>query len=79
MTAFYIDREKCSRGCEVCVGCCPVDAVFSARDRKKAVDQSRCVKCGECAAVCPPEYDAVRKVSPPTLAPLVERPQTQST
>ncbi|MBP8646435.1 MAG: SLBB domain-containing protein [Syntrophobacteraceae bacterium] len=76
MTAFYIDQEKCSRGCEVCVGCCPVDAVFSTRDRKKAVDQSRCVKCGECAAVCPPEYGAVRKVSPPTLAPLVERPQT---
>ncbi|HOV87127.1 MAG TPA: NADH-ubiquinone oxidoreductase-F iron-sulfur binding region domain-containing protein, partial [Syntrophobacteraceae bacterium] len=78
MTAFYIDPEKCSRGCEVCVGCCPVEAIFSAKDRKKAVDQSRCVKCGECAVVCPPEYDAVRKVSPPELAPVVERPQTRT-
>ena len=74
LTAFYIDLEKCARGCDACVGCCPVDAVFTTRTRKKGIDQSLCVKCGECMVACPPEYDAVRKVSPPHLAPVIERP-----
>ncbi len=74
LTAFYIDLEKCARGCDACVGCCPVDAVFTTRTRKKGIDQSLCVKCGECVVACPPEYDAVRKVSPPHLAPVIERP-----
>ena len=74
LTAFYIDLDKCARGCDACVGCCPVEAIFTTRNRKKGVDQTLCVKCGECVTACPPEYDAVRKVSPPHLAPIVERP-----
>ena len=73
LTSFYIDLEKCARGCDVCVGCCPVEAIFTTKGRKKAVDQELCVKCGECMVVCPPEYDAVVKVSPPELAPIIER------
>lgn len=75
LTAYYIDPEKCARGCDACVGCCPVEAIFTSKGRKKAVDQSLCVKCGECMVACPAEYDAVRKVSPPELAPVVERPK----
>jgi NADH-quinone oxidoreductase subunit F len=74
LTAYYIDLEKCARGCDACVGSCPVEAIFTTADRKKAVDQSLCVKCGECMVSCPPEYHAVRKVSPPHLAPVIERP-----
>jgi NADH-quinone oxidoreductase subunit F len=74
LTAFYIDPDKCARGCEACVGCCPVEAIFTAKGRVKAIDQDLCVKCGECMVRCPPEYDAVRKVSPPGLAPVIERP-----
>jgi len=74
LTAYYIDLEKCARGCDACVGCCPVEAIFTTRNRKKGVDQTLCVKCGECVTACPSEYDAVRKVSPPDLAPIVERP-----
>ncbi|MGD8372106.1 MAG: NADH-quinone oxidoreductase subunit NuoF [Syntrophobacterales bacterium] len=74
LTAFYIVLEKCARGCDVCVGCCPVEAIFTTTGRKKAIDQELCVKCGECKVVCPPEYDAVEKVSPPELAPIIERP-----
>jgi NADH-quinone oxidoreductase subunit F len=77
LTAFYIDLEKCARGCDACIGCCPVDAVFTTRTRKKGIDQSLCVKCGECMAACPPDYDAVRKVSPPELAPVIERPEEE--
>jgi len=73
LIAFYIDMEKCARGCDACVGCCPVEAIFTTKDRKKAVDQDRCVKCGECTVACPPEYAAVRKVSPPELAPRIEK------
>jgi NADH-quinone oxidoreductase subunit F len=74
LIAYYIDLEKCARGCDACVGCCPVEAIFTTRDRKKGVDQSLCVKCGECMVACPPEYSAVMKVSPPDKAPIVERP-----
>ncbi|MBW1915670.1 MAG: SLBB domain-containing protein [Deltaproteobacteria bacterium] len=75
LTAFYIDLAKCSRGCEACVGSCPVDAIFTTRDRKKGVDQSLCVKCGECRVACPDEYSAVVKISPPGKAPIIERPE----
>jgi NADH-quinone oxidoreductase subunit F len=75
LTAFYIDLERCARGCDACVGSCPVEAIFTTRGRKKAVDQDRCVQCGECVTACPAEYDAVRKVSPPEMAPIIQRPE----
>ena len=75
LTAYYIDLDKCARGCDACVGSCPVEAIFTTRDRKKGVDQTLCVKCGECMVACPAEYDAVKRVSPPDLAPIVERPR----
>jgi NADH-quinone oxidoreductase subunit F len=74
LTAFYIDLNKCARGCDACVGSCPVEAIFTTKNRKKGIDQTRCVKCGECMVACPEEYDAVKKVSPPDLAPIIERP-----
>lgn len=74
LIAYYIDLEKCARGCDACVGSCPVEAVFTTSTRKKGIDQELCIKCGECVTACPPQYDAVRKVSPPNLAPRVERP-----
>ncbi len=73
LTAFYFDLDLCARGCDACATCCPVDAVFTTSNRKKGVDQELCVKCGECLVACPPEYDAVRKVSPPNLVPLIEK------
>ncbi len=77
LTAFYIDLEKCARGCDACVGCCPVEAIFTTKGRKKAIDQELCVKCGECVVACPPDYDAVIRVSPAHLAPVIERPEKQ--
>jgi len=75
LTAYYIDLEACARGCDACVGSCPTESIFTTGDRKKAIDQTSCVKCGECMTSCPPEYNAVRKVSPPALAPKIERPR----
>jgi NADH-quinone oxidoreductase subunit F len=74
LTAYYIDLEKCARGCDACVGSCPTEAVFTTSTRKKAIDQNLCIKCGECRSACPPQYNAVVKVSPPELAPIVARP-----
>jgi len=73
LIAYYIELDKCARGCDACVGCCPTDAVFTTSTRKKGIDLELCVKCGECMVACPPEYDAVRKISPAHLAPVVER------
>jgi len=74
LTAYYIDLKRCARGCDACLGACPVDAIFTTRDRKKGIDQKLCVKCGECVTACPAEYSAVARTSPPERAPLVERP-----
>jgi len=75
LMTYYIDLDTCARGCDACVGVCPTEAIFTTSTRKKGVDQQLCVKCGECMVACPPEYDAVRKVSPPALAPIIERPK----
>jgi len=76
LTAFYIDLDTCMRGCDACAMVCPTDAIFTTSTRKKGIDQSLCVKCGECMVACPPEYDAVRRLSPPQGVPLVEKPVT---
>jgi len=64
LTTYYIDPEKCARGCDACVGSCPPEAIYTTKRRVKAVDQSLCVKCDSCMSACPPEYDAVVKISP---------------
>ena len=74
LTAFQIDQEQCALGCDTCFGRCPTDAIFTTSNRKKAIDQSQCVRCGECVAACPPVYSAVLKFSPPHRVPIIERP-----
>ncbi len=69
LIAYYILPEKCERGCEHCVLSCPVKAITSDEKGIKVIDQSKCTKCGSCQLVCPPEYNAVVKLSPPSLVP----------
>ena len=78
LIAYYIDLDKCARGCDACVGCCPTEAVFTTKNRKKGIDLQLCVKCGECQVACPPDYDAVVRISPPELAPVVERAEKKA-
>jgi NADH-quinone oxidoreductase subunit F len=75
LIAYYIDLDKCARGCDACVGCCPTEAIFTTGNRKKGIDQEKCIKCGECQHVCIPLYDAVRKASPPETVPRIEKPK----
>ena len=69
LIAYYILRDKCDRGCEHCVLACPSEAIYSDEKRIKVIDQTKCIKCGSCQELCPPQYSAVVKVSPPTLLP----------
>jgi NADH-quinone oxidoreductase subunit F len=70
LMAYYILPEKCARGCDACVGTCTVEAISTDPKRKiKVIDQEKCVKCGTCLAACPPQYDAVVKLSPPDRVP----------
>jgi NADH-quinone oxidoreductase subunit F len=69
LIAYYILPEKCERSCDACVGTCTVEAISSDKRRIKVIDQAKCVKCGTCLTACPPQYNAVIKLSPPELVP----------
>lgn len=69
LIAYYILPDKCDRGCEHCVLTCPPEAISGGKGEVKVIDQTKCIKCGVCMEVCPPEYDAVIKVSPPEAIP----------
>lgn len=68
LISYYIVPDKCSKLCNVCVGSCPVEAVYTREDGLKAIDLEKCVKCDNCLKACPPEYGAVVKLSPPEVA-----------
>jgi NADH-quinone oxidoreductase subunit F len=72
LIAYYIIPEKCERACEHCVLSCPVKAISTNEKGIKVIDQSKCTKCGSCLLLCPPEYNAVVKLSPPSLVPVSE-------
>jgi len=69
LIAYYILPEKCERSCDACVGTCTVEAISTNKKRIKVIDQEKCVKCGTCLGACPPQYNAVVKLSPPGQVP----------
>ena len=69
LIAYYIIPEKCERSCDACVGTCTVEAISPNKKRIKVIDQEKCVKCGTCLTACPPQYNAVVKLSPPSEVP----------
>ncbi len=77
LIAYYIIPEKCYKGCEHCVLSCPSEAIVEHPKRFKVVDQSKCVKCGNCLELCPPEYNAVVKISPISQVPASEMPSSK--
>jgi NADH-quinone oxidoreductase subunit F len=64
LTAYYILPDRCERSCDACVGTCTVEAISSDKRRIKVIDQTKCVKCDTCRAACPPQYNAVVRISP---------------
>ncbi|MGW8321657.1 MAG: NADH-ubiquinone oxidoreductase-F iron-sulfur binding region domain-containing protein, partial [Thermodesulfobacteriota bacterium] len=71
LTSYYILPEKCERSCDACVGSCPTEAIWVNAKRLKVIDQALCIQCGACMDACPPQYQAVVKISP--LADLPDR------
>jgi NADH-quinone oxidoreductase subunit F len=69
LTVYYILPDKCDRACEHCVLTCPTEAIKGEKGEVKIIDQEKCSKCGTCLEVCPPEYNAVVKLSPVSLLP----------
>jgi NADH-quinone oxidoreductase subunit F len=69
LIAYYIIPEKCERSCDACVGTCTVEAISANEKRIKVIDQEKCVKCGTCVDSCPPQYNAVVRLSPPSEVP----------
>ncbi len=69
LIAYYILPDKCERSCDACVGSCTVEAISTNKKRIKVIDQEKCVKCGTCIPACPPQYDAIVKLTPPSEVP----------
>jgi NADH-quinone oxidoreductase subunit F len=69
LTVYYILPDKCDRACEHCVLTCPTEAIKGGKGEVKIIDQEKCTKCGTCLEVCPPEYNAVVKLSPVSSLP----------
>ncbi len=69
LVAYFILPDKCDRGCEHCVLVCPTEAIKGGKGEVKIIDQEKCSKCGTCLEVCPPEYNAVIKISPTSKLP----------
>jgi len=78
LTAYYILPEKCDRACEHCVLTCPTEAIKGEKGEVKIIDQEKCSKCGTCLEVCPPEYNAVVKLSPVSSLPSSELPAKEA-
>ncbi len=69
LIAYYILPDKCERSCDACVGTCTVEAITPNRKRIKVIDQDKCVKCDTCLVACPPQYNAIVKLSPSEEVP----------
>ncbi|MFW6279337.1 MAG: 4Fe-4S dicluster domain-containing protein [Bacillota bacterium] len=63
-----IDAKNC-KGCELCVGVCPVNIIQMSseiNDRgypyAEVEDQEKCLSCGRCAMICPDVIIKVYKI-----------------
>lgn len=66
MKSVYVRKEDCC-GCSACYNACATKAITMNPDEEgflyPHIDQSRCVDCGGCTAICPVTYDGHYKES----------------
>jgi NADH-quinone oxidoreductase subunit F len=74
LISYRIVPETCSKLCNVCIGSCPVEAIYTRQDMLKAIYPDKCVKCDSCIVACPPQFKAVVKMSPPIFEEAAEQP-----
>lgn len=51
LLTYHIKPESC-RGCSLCARKCPTGAISGELREVFVIDESKCIKCGNCAAVC---------------------------
>ena len=51
LVKYTILTDKCI-GCTLCARRCPVNCIAGERKQPHEIDQSRCIKCGECFTAC---------------------------
>jgi len=59
MAKIKISVEKC-KGCELCVGACPIDNIKMSKNLNKKgfhyaeiINEEKCTGCGMCFQMCP--------------------------
>lgn len=56
LVTYHIVEDKC-RGCTLCSRKCPVSAISGDVKKPHVIDMDKCIRCGQCKAVC--RFDAV--------------------
>jgi NADH:ubiquinone oxidoreductase subunit F (NADH-binding)/(2Fe-2S) ferredoxin len=59
LITYTVSEEKCV-GCTLCAKKCPTSCISGIAKKLHEIDQSRCIRCGECYNVC--RFDAITRV-----------------
>ena len=62
LMAFWVDPVLC-QACLICLRECPAQSIAGEKGVVHVIDQAKCTKCGNCYDVCPPRFNAVKKIS----------------
>jgi len=68
LISYYIIPEKCE-ACLICLRNCPSGGIDGAKNMIHVINRDKCTNCGVCFEVCPPRFDAVRKISGEPVPP----------
>jgi NADH-quinone oxidoreductase subunit F len=56
LLTYSINKDKC-KGCTLCAKKCPAKAIHGEVRKPFEIDQSACIKCGQCITLC--KFDAI--------------------